>query len=92
MATRKAAGTAKNLTDSNPQYLGIKKHDGEVVSAGNILLKQRGSKYEAGKNTYFGKDYTIHAKTEGKVKFTEKRHMNFDNTWKKKKVVNVITG
>jgi large subunit ribosomal protein L27 len=89
MATRKAAGTAKNLTDSNPQYLGVKKHDGEVVSAGNIILKQRGSKYIAGKNTKYGKDYTIFAMTEGKVKFGNKRHMNFDNTWKVKKIVTV---
>lgn len=92
MATRKAAGSAKNVKYNNPQYLGIKKYDGEVVSAGNILVRQRGSKYEAGSGTYFGKDYTIHAKEDGKVKFTEKRHMNFDNTWKKKKVVNVVNG
>ena len=66
MATRKAAGSAKNLTDSNAQYLGIKKHDGEIVSAGNIALK------------------------EGKVKFTQKRHTNFDGNWKIKKVVSIV--
>lgn len=90
MATRKAAGTAKNLTDSNAQYLGIKKHDGEIVSAGNIIVRQRGSKIIAGKNTSYGKDWTVFANKEGKVKFTSKRHINFDNTHKTKKVVNVI--
>ena len=90
MATRKAAGSAKNLTDSNAQYLGIKKSDGEVVSAGNIILKQRGSKYIAGKNTDYGNDYTIYALKAGKVKFGQKRHTNFDNTWKVKKTVTVV--
>lgn len=90
MATRKAAGTAKNLTDSNPKYLGVKKYDGEVVVAGNIIVRQRGSKMLAGKNVKFGKDYTIYAIKDGKVKFTSKRHTNFDNTTKTKKVVNVI--
>ena len=90
MATRKAAGSAKNLTDSNAQYLGIKKSDGEVVSAGNIILRQRGSKYISGKNTSYGKDYTVFALTDGKVKYGQKRHTNFDNTWKVKKTVQVV--
>ena len=90
MATRKAAGSAKNLTDSNAQYLGIKKSDGEVVSVGNIILKQRGSKYIAGKNTAYGNDYTVFAMKDGKVKYGEKRHMNFDNTWKRKTTVEVV--
>jgi large subunit ribosomal protein L27 len=90
MATRKAAGTAKNLTDSNAQYLGVKKYDGEVVSTGNIIVRQRGTKIVAGNNTAYGKDHTIFALKEGKVKFSSKRHINFDNTSKNKKVVNVI--
>ena len=90
MATRKAAGSAKNLTDSNAQYLGVKKYDGEVVSVGNILVRQRGSRIVAGKNTAYGKDYTVFALKEGKVKFSSKRHTNFDNTQKVKKVINVI--
>ena len=90
MATRKAAGTAKNLTDSNPKYLGVKKYDGEVVIAGNIIVRQRGSKMLAGKNVKVGKDYTIYSVKEGKVKFTNKRHINFDGTKQNKKVVNVI--
>jgi large subunit ribosomal protein L27 len=90
MATRKAAGSAKNLTDSNAQYLGIKKHDGEIVSAGNIIIRQRGTKIISGKGTGLGRDHTVFALKEGKVKFTQKRHTNFDGNWKIKKVVSVI--
>lgn len=90
MATRKAAGSAKNLTDSNAQYLGVKKHDGEVVSAGNIIVRQRGTVIMKGKNAAYGKDHTVYALKDGKVKYTTKRHTNFDGTWKKKKVVSVI--
>lgn len=90
MATRKAAGTAKNLTDSNAQYLGVKKYDGEVVTTGNILVRQHGSKIVAGKNTAYGKNFTVFAMKDGKVKFSNKRHYNFDNTWKMKKVINVV--
>lgn len=91
MATRKAAGTAKNLRDSNPQYLGVKKYDGETVISGNIIVRQRGTKMLGGKNVKVGKDHTIFAVADGKVKFTNKRHTNFDNTSQIKKVVNVIT-
>lgn len=90
MATRKAAGTAKNLTDSNPKYLGVKKHDGEVVSSGNIIIRQRGARIIAGKNTKFGKDFTVFAVKEGKVKFTSIRKTHLDGTKKVKKVANVI--
>ena len=89
MATRKAAGTAKNLTDSNPQYLGVKKYDGEVVSAGNIIVRQRGTRIMPGKNVGLGKDHTVYALKDGKVKFSSKRHTNFDSTFKTKKVVSV---
>ena len=89
MATRKAAGTAKNLTDSNPQYLGVKKYDGEVVSAGNIIVRQRGTRIAPGKNVGLGKDHTLFALKDGKVKYSSKRHMNFDNTTKTKKVVSI---
>jgi large subunit ribosomal protein L27 len=90
MATRKAAGTAKNLNDSNPKYLGVKKADGSTVISGNIIVRQRGSRMLAGKNVKVGKDYTIYSVKEGKVKFTQKRHTNFDGTTQTKKVVNVI--
>jgi len=90
MAHRKAAGTAKNLSDSKPKYLGLKKGDGQPVIAGNILIRQRGTRYLAGKNVGVGKDYTLFALKDGKVKFTEKRKINFNNEEVKKKVVNVI--
>ena len=90
MATRKAAGTAKNLRDSQPKYLGLKKGSGESVKAGNILIRQRGTKFLAGKNVGIGKDHTLFALKEGKVSFSNKRQVKFDNTIKVKKVVNII--
>lgn len=89
MATRKAAGSAKNLTDSQPKYLGTKLYAGEYAQAGAIIVRQRGTKIEAGKNVGLGKDHTLFALTSGVVSFTEKRHTNFDGTWKKKKVAHV---
>ena len=90
MAHRKAAGTAKNLRDSQPKYLGLKKGSGEFVKAGNILIRQRGTKFLAGKNVGMGKDHTLFALKEGKVSFSQKRQVKFDNTTIMKKVVNVI--
>lgn len=91
MATRKAAGSAKNLTDSNPQYLGVKKHDGQAVVAGNIIVRQRGTRYLPGKNTGLGKDHTVYALVDGKVKFTTKRKTHFDGTTKYKKTASVVS-
>ena len=90
MATRKAAGTAKNLRDSQPKYLGLKKGSGEAVKAGNILIRQRGTKFLAGKNVGIGKDHTLFALKDGKLQFSQKRKVKFDNTIKVKKVVNII--
>ena len=91
MAHRKAAGTAKNLRDSQPKYLGLKKGSNEVVKAGNILIRQRGTKFLAGKNVGMGKDHTLFALKDGKVSFSQKRQTKFDNTTIMKKVINVIT-
>ncbi|MDQ1281662.1 MAG: large subunit ribosomal protein [Patescibacteria group bacterium] len=90
MAHRKAAGTAKNLRDSQPKYLGLKKGSGETVIAGNIILRQRGTKFLAGKNVGLGRDHTLFALKDGKVTMTQKRQTKFDNTIKMKKVINVI--
>ena len=90
MATRKAAGSAKNLTDSQPKYLGLKKGSGQSVISGNILIRQRGSKYLAGKNVGTGKDYTLFALKDGKLSFSEKRKMRFNKEIQTKKVVNVF--
>lgn len=90
MAHRKAGGTASNLKDSNPKYLGVKKYDGEAVIAGNIIIRQRGSRYLAGKGVRLGKDHTVYAVVDGKVKFTNARKKNFDGTTSVKKKVNVL--
>ncbi len=89
MSTKKGAGTARNLTDSGPQYLGVKLSHGESAKAGSIIIRQRGTAVLSGKNTQLGKDHTIFALKEGKVAFGEKRHMNFDGTTKVKKIVSV---
>lgn len=89
MATKKAAGTAKNLTDSNPQYLGIKLYAGEKANAGSIIVRQRGSKIIAGKNVRMGKDHTLFAGKAGTVNYSTKRKITIDNTVQVKKVANV---
>ena len=73
MATKKSAGSAKNLKDSQPKYLGVKRTDGQVVKTGQIIIRQRGSKIEAGKNVKMGKDHTIFAMVDGVVSFRNMR-------------------
>ena len=90
MAHRKAGGTAHNLRDSNPKYLGTKLADGQVAKPGSIIIRQRGTKILAGKNVRVGKDHTLYADTTGTVKFTSKRETKFDGTVIRKKVVNVM--
>lgn len=60
-ASKKGQGSTKNGRDSNPKYLGVKKYDGEVVKAGNIVIRQRGTKFHPGTNMGLGKDYTLFA-------------------------------
>ena len=69
MAHKKGQGSVRNGRDSNPKYLGIKKYAGEVVKAGNILVRQRGSHLHKGTNVGMGKDFTLFALADGKVKF-----------------------
>lgn len=90
MAHRKAGGTARNLRDSNPKYLGTKLYDGQVAKAGSVIVRQRGTRILAGKNVLVGKDHTLFAQVAGTVKFTRKRKIKFDNTSSVKKVANVI--
>ncbi len=71
MAHKKGQGSTRNGRDSNPQYRGVKKYGGEQVYAGNILIRQRGTKYHAGKNVGQGKDYTLFALVDGKVFFDQ---------------------
>ena len=72
MATRKAAGSAKNLNTSNPKYLGTKLYAGQKANAGSIIIRQRGTKHMPGLNVGIGKDHTIYALIEGKVVFRKK--------------------
>lgn len=68
-AKKKGQGSVKNGRDSNPNYLGVKKYDGEKVLPGNIVVRQRGNKFHAGTNMGQGKDHTLFALIEGYVKF-----------------------
>ena len=69
MAHKKGQGSVKNGRDSRSKRLGVKKFAGEVVISGNIIIRQRGTKWKPGKNVGLGKDYTIFALTEGNVYF-----------------------
>ncbi len=71
-ATKKAAGTTRNGRDSNPKYLGVKKYEGERVSAGYVLVRQRGTKFHPGWNVGRGGDDTLYAKEDGYVVFEQK--------------------
>ena len=73
MSKVKAGGSAKNLTDSNPQYLGTKLYDGQKAKVGSIIVRQRGTKIVPGENVGVGKDHTLYAATEGTVSFGTKR-------------------
>ncbi len=91
MATKKAGGTAKNLRDSQPKMLGVKRADGQKVKAGEIIVRQRGTKIEGGKGVRVGKDHTIYAVTEGKVAFKDIRKIRFNGQRVTKKAVDVVT-
>ncbi|MBP9694296.1 MAG: 50S ribosomal protein L27 [Alphaproteobacteria bacterium] len=73
MAQKKAGGSSRNGRDSAGRRLGVKKFGGESVTTGNILVRQRGTKFHPGKNVGIGKDHTLFALTDGKVLFQLKR-------------------
>jgi large subunit ribosomal protein L27 len=83
MAHKKGVGSSKNGRDSNPQMLGVKRYGGQFVTAGSIIIRQRGTRIHPGYNVGLGKDDTIFAKINGKVKFETKG--------KGKKYVSVVT-
>lgn len=89
MAHRKAGGTAHNLRDSNPQYLGTKLYAGEKAKPGAIIIRQRGTRILPGKNVQMGKDHTIFAVADGVVSFRTTRKKHFDGTTIVKRVVDV---
>ncbi len=72
MAHKKAGGSTRNGRDSNPKYLGVKCYGGESVIAGNIIVRQRGTRFHAGENVGVGRDHTLFALTDGKVRFAHK--------------------
>jgi large subunit ribosomal protein L27 len=69
MAHKKGGGGSRNGRDSNAKRLGVKRYDGEVVTAGSILVRQRGTKFKPGNNVGLGRDYTLFATVDGYVKF-----------------------
>ena len=69
MAHKKGVGSSRNGRDSNPQMLGVKEYGGELVKAGSIIVRQRGSKFDPGKNVGMGRDYTLYALIHGYVTF-----------------------
>jgi large subunit ribosomal protein L27 len=73
MAHKKGVGSSRNGRDSNPQYLGVKRFGGESVTAGSILVRQRGTKFHPGRNVGRGKDDTLFALADGVVKFERVR-------------------
>ncbi|MDO4727654.1 MAG: 50S ribosomal protein L27 [Bacteroidota bacterium] len=73
MAHKKGVGSSKNGRESHSKRLGVKIYGGQVAIAGNIIVRQRGTKHNAGENVYVGKDHTLHAKIDGIVKFQKKK-------------------
>jgi len=73
MAHKKSGGSSRNGRDSESKRLGVKRFGGETVLAGNILVRQRGTKFHPGDNVGLGRDHTLFAKVTGQVKFTTKR-------------------
>ncbi len=69
MAHKKGLGSSKNGRDSKPKFLGVKRFDGEEVTAGSILVRQRGTRFNPGPGTGLGRDHTIFATRDGKVEF-----------------------
>lgn len=90
MAHKKAGGSTSYGRDSQGQRLGVKKYAGEVVKAGNIIVRQRGSKIRAGENVAMGKDDTLFATAPGVVKFSDKRIRRFTGHMKMAKFANVV--
>jgi large subunit ribosomal protein L27 len=77
MATKKAGGSSRNGRDSAGRRLGVKKFGGQIVISGNILVRQRGTKFHPGSNVGIGKDHTLFAKSDGKVIFKKTRTRTF---------------
>lgn len=83
MATKKAGGSSKNGRDSEAKRLGVKAFGNELIPAGSIIVRQRGTRFHAGNNVGMGKDHTLFAKVDGYVEFTVKGALN-------RKTVNIL--
>lgn len=90
MSHKKAGGSTSNVHDSNAQRLGVKRYAGEKVKSGNILVRQRGTKFFPGNNVMKGKDDTLFATIDGIVKFSQRKLKNFTGKLKKRQFINVI--
>jgi len=77
MAHKKGQGSSTNGRDSQPKYLGVKRGDGQLVNAGTIIVRQRGTKFHPGKNVGLGRDFTLFALETGKVRFETKANRKF---------------
>ena len=91
MAHKKAGGSTRLGRDSQPKYLGTKVGDGQTVSAGAVLVRQRGTKIHVGENVRKGKDDTLYAAIAGKVKFTSRKRTRFDGSLKKTTFANIVS-
>lgn len=89
MAKTKSAGSAKNLRDSKPKYLGVKLYEGQKAQPGSIIIRQRGTKFIPGKNVRRGNDDTLYAVKAGTVKFKTIKKKKFDNNIRIAKMVEV---
>ena len=76
MAQKKGGGSTRNGRDSNPKMLGVKRFGGELISAGSIIVRQRGTRMHPGTNVGMGKDHTLFALVEGHVSFSQKGALN----------------
>ncbi|MGB0255105.1 MAG: 50S ribosomal protein L27 [Flavobacteriaceae bacterium] len=74
MAHKKGVGSSKNGRESESKRLGVKIFGGQLATAGNIIVRQRGTAHHPGENVYLGKDHTLHAKVDGVVRFTKKKN------------------
>jgi large subunit ribosomal protein L27 len=90
MASKKAGGTAKNLTDSNAKYLGVKLYAGEKAKTGDVIVRQRGTAFIPGLNVGLGKDHTIFSLINGVVAFRTARKTNFNGKKTTRSTVDVI--
>ncbi len=90
MAHTKSAGAAKNARDSQPQYLGVKKYGGERVKIGDILIRQRGTRFVPGEGVRLARDHTLYAIRQGLVQFFTKRKLSFDGSRRLVKAIRVV--